>query len=241
MIKKIIFPLCYLILSIALTACGGGGGSSGAASSESVSQTIAGTALDATGKPFVKGTDVLAVDSNGNVAGGKVKDDLGNFELTLTSIASSGKHFKGFGNVVLKVGGGSNSLTIVVPTADGKGTIEINVNLIVSEASKQFLNDLDLEGLFDKVETAVAKGGALGDSDLGSLDAIQKPITEAFLADSVKDLVLALLGPGASGIDFLSGSIKTTETPFLQEAFTASKTITSLITTLVILNKSQTT
>jgi alpha-tubulin suppressor-like RCC1 family protein len=236
MIKKIIFPLCYLIISIALTACGGGGGggSSSAASSETESQTIAGTALDATGTPFVKGTDVLAVDSNGNVAGGKVKDEFGNFELTLTSIASSGKRFKGFGNVVLKVGGGSNSLTIVVPTSDGNGTIEINVNLIVSEASKQFLNDLDLAGLFDKVEAAVAKGGALGDGDLGSLDSIQKPITEAFLADSVKDLVLALLGPGASGIDFLSGSIKTTDTPFLQEAFTASKTITSLITTSVV-------
>ena len=63
-------------------------------------------AYKASGALFEINTPVLAVDMNGNVAEGKVKDSSGNFEVTLLAQVTSSKKTKGLGgNIIIRVGG----------------------------------------------------------------------------------------------------------------------------------------
>lgn len=238
MSKSLIFTLKSLFLILLLTACGGGGGGSGS-SGEVTKQTITGVAVDATGVPFAKNTEVLAVDANGNAARGRVVNDTGDYEVTLISVASSGKKSKGLGgNIILRVGDTSStgSLTIVIPSSDGKSAIKVNVNLIVSEASKQFLENLDLNNLFTQVQTALnnaadGKAAALSEEDQQNLSSNLSLLTDEEIQSSVNQILVALFGDSGPEIDFLTGSFTTDTRNQLGEAFTAVKIKTYLITT----------
>lgn len=218
--KNNLLSVLYLSLLLFLSACGssGGGGSSDSddtTSTKTESLSISGTAFKEDGTVYPINTQVLAVDMNGNVAEGKVKNNQGEYELVMTAIASSGKKSKGLGgDIILRVGSSTTggTLTILIPGQTTKTKIVINFNSIISEASKDALKNIDLDILFQKVVTALANKEAdlpatLSTDDQADLIARNIKITQAELEASIKEVTDLLFGVDAVNIDFLSGNL----------------------------------
>ena len=212
------------VVAFGMMACGGGGGSS----SSSTKKTVTGVALKADGTAFNASAKVLAVDANGNAAEGTV-DASGNYTVTLTGVASSGKKGKLVdGNIIMKVSDGTDDMSVVV--ASDANTM--NFNIVTSAASRLVLakSSTDLSAIFTAVKAALAAKGTLSADTLLALTLVES-ITKATFKETATSVVIALFGTdsaGDSAIDvqkLITGSSTEKEVVMIKAAATVTENI----------------
>lgn len=231
--KNVGLKIIYFICTFIFLACGGGSSTQNTGSEISTSNTIrniniTGVAHNKSGSPFEKNTLVLAVDINGNIAQGKVVDNLGRYEVTLTGEANTSKKNKGLGgNIIIRVGDFNDTdfLTIVVPENKNSDQITINVNSIVSEASKVLLAGIDLDSLFILVKTAIAnvadgKSPVLNSNDQDNLAIKNIEISKEELISTIKIITDEIFGIDIVKVDFLESPITNSSAEMLSYAST---------------------
>lgn len=219
-----------LLLAGALVAFLAGCGSDSGGVSKT-SKKIGGVALKADGSAFSTAATVLAVDQNGNVAEGSV-DANGNYTVTLTGVASSGKKAKLVeGNSFIRITEGSSTIDLVI----GEEQTKVNANAITSAASLLALgDDADLDAIFDEVEDANASTKsekAVTNASILAALAKVKVLTEKLFKENASAVAGSLFGFGEDGADvidvdkLINGSAKEKEVTMIKAAAAVSGNI----------------